>query len=1208
MSNLWTAVENVERIFGSASDGTSITTRLRQLRLSPRYGALSQAECYKQIRDMFGLKTTNEYSHTLLEANGERLYATLGDNTRVLELYTLFACGKQPSLLVEERTVSYASRLSLVVPKTMTTDFAELTTRVTECLFNPQSGVLVNRDNGGPGAPTGIVLETSDCWCYHFPTVMIYRHERRAILDSVAARCDFNVKFRDEEEATGVYNSAESPTYKCLTGPDFRYDLHLGPAGSFEVENSSLQTALPFLCSMNPLGSVLSVFRLRDTIDTPVSWWTVLEFPDPDITQSIAACTSLLGPEETWRRQLDAVTGLCQIVKRRLLVEDQRTVGQAIYAALNGTYFGFATWILFLQRCDVHVMQQWFALLQEWRQFGKVGTAINGTRYLHCLAQQDDSVAYNTFVDGQRREDHRERLSGSDTDLVSLMGSMTHVDLANFVCHELRHKVCCTVPAKGEWWVYKHSSHRWMPDNMGTSVMLLVYRVLQRSLQAARGETLEPSAESDDGSSERRTTKPRPSLAYMVNFPCSVDAERRQQACTLHLDSVCGDVRNIQNVMRAMHMLVYDSTFLSDLDVKNDHIIPFANGVLDIQSGVLRPGVPDDLVHRGPTYEWIDYNAQDAYVTRMEYILTTTFADFAVRQFVLDVFASLLRKRNRYKHFYILTGNTNGGKSFLLQILNSALGNLFCTIPVTAITARESDPSGHSEYLARTTGVSLCVCNEPDTSTQKLLPDKLKLFTSDSDRIPVRELYGQTREMPITWKLMMACNTPPALANCDAATVERTIFITFGSTFADERNVPVCQKEQFIQRLFPANKDYKSVDIHNLGRALMMILFTNYVRRNMHSQAFFLAVPKRLRLETDQYLYDMRQFKNFCYSFLRPSAIFNRSTSTSRELDWHVNTQGQSVLKEILIFEQKYGRRDEGSFDDEDRNKDIVGSPAWVHQECCRVLHLLHKRVTWANEPMQEGSFDLATIDIDTIVNAFMNFRSQNKPQHMLYNTSNQGNKSKSSVPTLEYSVRMKLDPGLVRQIIREVMNREPFQDLHLGVRLIASEDTPYSDMDQPCSQTVRRALLVLNTRWQARYETPIPHAGFLDMRDLRRTLDGLALGETGMVNSMWSSNTFEAAEIDWTPTSTEIHKTECPTTYGQCMELMRSHQFFSAAQLRTETDQHKISCFEPGFSKVGTVRADVTTEEPKANEKVTIFQPAVPTSAISASPFFQYE
>ena len=75
------------------------------------------------------------------------------------------------------------------------------------------------------------------------------------------------------------------------------------------------------------------------------------------------------------------------------------------------------------------------------------------------------------------------------------------------------------------------------------------------------------------------------------------------------------------------------------------------------------------------------------------------------------------------------------------------------------------------------------------------------MLTSDTDRITVRELYGSTREMVITWaqagapacgtgpsggKMFMACNTPPTFANVDAAILARCQYVPFESSFSDQ--------------------------------------------------------------------------------------------------------------------------------------------------------------------------------------------------------------------------------------------------------------------------------------------------------------------------------------------------------------------------------------------------------------------------------------
>lgn len=76
-----------------------------------------------------------------------------------------------------------------------------------------------------------------------------------------------------------------------------------------------------------------------------------------------------------------------------------------------------------------------------------------------------------------------------------------------------------------------------------------------------------------------------------------------------------GDFRQLQSIVRALgtmiwnsyilkmlvfHCLTFDDKFASRLDTENDYLIPFRNGVLDLEQLRLRPGRPDDMVCKGP--------------------------------------------------------------------------------------------------------------------------------------------------------------------------------------------------------------------------------------------------------------------------------------------------------------------------------------------------------------------------------------------------------------------------------------------------------------------------------------------------------------------------------------------------------------------------------------------------------------------------------
>ena len=112
-----------------------------------------------------------------------------------------------------------------------------------------------------------------------------------------------------------------------------------------------------------------------------------------------------------------------------------------------------------------------------------------------------------------------------------------------------------------------------------------------------------------------------------------------------------GDVRHMQSVVRYLGKLVTNRGFAEQLDVRNEHLIPFSNEVLDLDRLTLRDGRPEDMLLRGPTYPWQEFSPSDPDVEELERMLTQVFTDREVLQFFLEVGATWMRRRNRFKHF-----------------------------------------------------------------------------------------------------------------------------------------------------------------------------------------------------------------------------------------------------------------------------------------------------------------------------------------------------------------------------------------------------------------------------------------------------------------------------------------------------------------------------------------------------------------------------
>jgi hypothetical protein len=728
-----------------------------------------------------------------------------------------------------------------------------------------------------------------------------------------------------------------------------------------------LDRLLPLLCSINPMGTLCRSLALPPASEP-------LAPREDDVVRILA----YLGPV------------------RRATVASSNEVGQLLHLLSSGAGWAERRWTTWCVGCTAFADVPAAAVAecgQQWREFasGDGDTDVHGV--LYEMVRQDTTAAqFESFLHAQRAADHPNRggVGGADFEgrgLLGQLGSATHHDLAQFVKHELRSvAVCTSVTGHGVWYVYHRQRHRWAFDPEGADVLVWVLQILSEQVNQLRsavatsapgeggwgGTGAGPAAAAAPprGAAGAGMRMPFPRLA---NFPDEVKEERDvARAILVHLDTVIGDVRHMQSVVRYLGKLVCNRGFAEQLDVKHDHLIPFANGVLDLQRLVLRPGVPSDYLMRGPTYTWVDYSESDADTEEMERMLTQIFTDAEVLQFFCEAGASWLRRRNRFKHFYrssfamrqmqrmtaarVHRKHQRGKEPPVLTCAPGPVDSLWvATHPVgfrasmlkpsaniQAITGKDSDASAHSDYLARTHGQAVCVCNEPDSSTQVLMADKVKSMTSDTDCLSVRQLYGSTRDMPITWKLVLLCITPPRYSQLDGAALERTQFVPCTSTFVPEGEAPAREEDRYRQSRF-VRRDIPAARQKDLARRLMAIFYCTYVRCGMNQTAYHLHPPRRLLVEKDQQLQELSTFRMYLKAFLRPCgcAPDNLISASAHGV---AKQACQAIRSAYALWaadpaNAKQRNLSWGQLDASARRVDVVGSPGWVR---CQSVHLLH--------------------------------------------------------------------------------------------------------------------------------------------------------------------------------------------------------------------------------------------------------------------------
>jgi putative DNA primase/helicase len=181
------------------------------------------------------------------------------------------------------------------------------------------------------------------------------------------------------------------------------------------------------------------------------------------------------------------------------------------------------------------------------------------------------------------------------------------------------------------------------------------------------------------------------------------------------------------------------------------------NGVVDLRTGHLRPGRPDDMISRstGIAFE------PDAPCPRWMRFLQEVFAgdEELVAWYGLLVGTSLVGVMQEL--LAIHHGLGNNGKSVAIRAVRHALGDYAVVIPVeTLVNAKRSAGEATPDLMALR-GARIAFTSEPDQAA-KLRGGVLKRLAS-VDQMTGRSLYGSTQTWEPTHTVHLATNHLPAV-------------------------------------------------------------------------------------------------------------------------------------------------------------------------------------------------------------------------------------------------------------------------------------------------------------------------------------------------------------------------------------------------------------------------------------------------------------
>ena len=237
--------------------------------------------------------------------------------------------------------------------------------------------------------------------------------------------------------------------------------------------------------------------------------------------------------------------------------------------------------------------------------------------------------------------------------------------------------------------------------------------------------------------------------------------------------------RGMANVVSLMAPMCHDDEFELLLDSKRN-LLGVKNGVIELQTGKLRPRRPEDMIY---TVLDVDYDPEADTTLMAATVLAIMAGDPEMVAYLQKLLGYAITGEVCEEIFVVFTAKGRNGKGLLMQCLQKVLGVFYQEMNKAIIVANARAANLDAEF-GKLLGVRLAVFNELE-SDDRLKTSAVQML-SGGDGVPATPKYRNPMTiMPRHLCILTTNHEPPLEPPVLVATVERFQMVPFPVTFAD---------------------------------------------------------------------------------------------------------------------------------------------------------------------------------------------------------------------------------------------------------------------------------------------------------------------------------------------------------------------------------------------------------------------------------------
>ena len=349
-------------------------------------------------------------------------------------------------------------------------------------------------------------------------------------------------------------------------------------------------------------------------------------------------------------------------------------------------------------------------------------------------------------------------------------GSSTDYDVAMVVHARYRDEFRCSSYVNNDWYYYV--GHIWRNSEKGVELLKRLSSDIAKMFlekELIEGEKLRLAGPCSHKESDPECDS------------CKAEAHKKKYS-VVRMKLKMNAFKN--NVMRECQLLFNDPEFSKKLD-DNKHLIAFNNCVYDTLTQKSREGRPDDCISLctnldyNPEIKYHEFPCWDELKSFLDKILPIP----SVRVFFLKHLATCLSGVFQPR-FIIMTGNGSNGKSMLMNLMATGMGDYTYKVNVAMFTQKRGKAGAAAPELIRMKGKRFVMMSEPDEG-DPLSTGILKELTS-CEKVSGRDLFAGSKhivEFDVQAKFHLACNEKPPVNTTDGGTWRRLKVVHFPSKF-----------------------------------------------------------------------------------------------------------------------------------------------------------------------------------------------------------------------------------------------------------------------------------------------------------------------------------------------------------------------------------------------------------------------------------------